>query len=667
MSDVELRFRQVHLDFHTSEAIEGIGSAFDPDEFAETLSRAGVNSITCFARGHHGWLYYPSKAFGERIHPHLARENLLGDQIAACHARGIRVPIYITVQWDHFTAEAHPEWLTIGADGTLGHDRAGDVYQPGFYRFLCLNSPYVEFLKAQTQEVLETLETDGIFFDIVQARSCSCTHCRGDMTAAGLDASDPAARAAFGQSVLERFTAEMTAFVRQFNNECTIFYNAGHVGPGHRSQQAAYTHWELESLPSGGWGYMHFPVAQHFARTTGLDCLGMTGKFHTSWGDFHSFKNRPALEFECFHMLALNARCSIGDQLPPNGRICPDTYELIGSVYGQVAKAEPFCRDARAVTEIGVLTPEEFVGGGHAGMSPAIVGATRMLQELRHQFDIVDSHSDLSAYRLLILPDEIPVGRELAGKLEAFVASGGKLLASHRSGLAGDGDRFALRALGVRWIGEAPYSPDFLVPTEFIGAELPATEHVMYLRGARVAAEAGAKVLADVNVPYFNRTWKHFCSHRHTPSSGLADYPGIVATDESVYFAHPVFAQYDDNAPRWCKVLVADAIDRLLGEPLVRVEAPSATLAMLNAQAAEKRWILHLLYYVPERRGRAFDTIEDVVPLLDVEVSLRADRGIREARTAPQDEPLAIRQRDGRVEFTVPRLDGHQMIALAWS
>ena len=44
-----LPYRQIHLDFHTSEAIEGIGADFDPDEFAGTLAKAHVNSITVFA------------------------------------------------------------------------------------------------------------------------------------------------------------------------------------------------------------------------------------------------------------------------------------------------------------------------------------------------------------------------------------------------------------------------------------------------------------------------------------------------------------------------------------------------------------------------------------------------------------------------------------------
>ena len=47
---MELCGRQVHLDFHTSPDIEEIGRDFSPDEFADTLSKAHVNSVTCFAR-----------------------------------------------------------------------------------------------------------------------------------------------------------------------------------------------------------------------------------------------------------------------------------------------------------------------------------------------------------------------------------------------------------------------------------------------------------------------------------------------------------------------------------------------------------------------------------------------------------------------------------------
>ena len=51
MAEKEIPFRQIHLDFHTSEAIEGVCSEFDAEEFAQTLADAHVNSITLFSCG----------------------------------------------------------------------------------------------------------------------------------------------------------------------------------------------------------------------------------------------------------------------------------------------------------------------------------------------------------------------------------------------------------------------------------------------------------------------------------------------------------------------------------------------------------------------------------------------------------------------------------------
>ena len=659
----ELRFRQVHMDFHTSESIRDIGAKFRPDRFADTLQKACVDSVTCFARCHHGWLYYKSREFPERIHPHLANKNLLAEQIEACHERGIRVPIYTTVQWDHYTAGRHPEWLAITADGKISGTAP---FEAGFYRTLCVNSPYRDFLKAHTREVLRTLPVDGLFFDIVGVRECACGHCRAGMTDRGMDPAFEDDRMQFARQTMDEFKLDMSRFVRRLKRGATIFYNAGHVDPSIHGSLKAYSHLELESLPTGGWGYMHFPVTARYARTLGVDFLGMTGKFHTSWGDFHSFKNQAALEFECFNALALGARCSVGDQLLPSGRICPHTYKLIGSVYSQVKAKEPWCRDARPVAEIGLLTPEEFrVSSTHVDGPPTgVQGAVRILQETGHQFDIIDSGADFRAFRLLILPDEYPVDDKLARRIEKYLSDGGALIASFESGLKPDKSDFAVKGLGVSLVGPAPYNPDFVVPGGPIGRGMPRTEHVMYMRGLQVRAKRGAKVLAGVRKPYFNRTWEHFCSHRHTPSSGRSAYPGIVQKRGSVYFAHPVFSQYNDNAPEWCKQLVVNALDLLLPDRLVTHDGPTTVQVALNEQPRKKRHVLHLLHYIPERRAENMDVIKDVIPLHDLAVSGKAPRTIKKVRCVPERQSLAFEQRDGRVEFVLPRLEGHQMIEM---
>lgn len=673
-----LPYRQIHLDFHTSEAIPDVGADFDPDEFADTLARAHVNSITCFARCHHGWLYYQSQANPERIHPHLVRPNLLKEQIEACHARGIRAPIYTTVQWDHFTARQHPEWLLSDENGRIFET---EPFAAGFYRWLNVNSPYVEFLREHVRELFDLFPVDGFFFDIVQPVPSCDPYTQAGMRAAGLDPANAAQRERFALDSLNRFKREFSQFVWSINPDVSIFYNAGHVGTRHRAVAGAYSHWELETLPSGGWGYQHFPVTMRYARTLGRDILGQTGKFHTSWGDFHSFKNPAALQFECFRMLALGARCMVGDQLHPRGRIDPYVYDLVGSVYAEVAAKEPWCAGARPVTEIGVLTPEEWTSASASNLPASIKGANRILEEGAHQFDILDSQSDFAPYRVLILPDAIPVDAALAAKLEDYVAGGGKLIATFESGLRPDGSGFASPLFGVEMASDGPrdrsgqlargvYYPngdfvDYLLPGGAIGQGLPPTEHVMYLRGLHVAALPGAEVLASVVASYFDRTWEHFCSHRQTPSSGQPGGAGIVRTGDVIYFSSPIFTLYDKVAPLWCKRLLLNALDLLLPDPLVRHTGPSTLLAVLNRQPAHNRTVLHLLHYIPERRGTSFDTVEDVIPLYDVELSLRCADPVTSVALRPSGEALPWRVEGERILVRVPKIAGHQMVELA--
>ncbi len=102
-----MRFRQVHLDFHTSEHIPDIGKRFDKKQFQNALKLGHVDSITVFSKCHHGWSYHPTKS--NRMHPELSFD-LLGAQIEAAHEIDVRTPVYISAGFDEKYAHEHPEF-----------------------------------------------------------------------------------------------------------------------------------------------------------------------------------------------------------------------------------------------------------------------------------------------------------------------------------------------------------------------------------------------------------------------------------------------------------------------------------------------------------------------------------------------------------------------------
>jgi len=668
----KLRFRQVHLDFHTSPAITPIGRAFDRREFQRALQAGHVNSVTLFAKCHHGWSYYPTRS--GRRHPGLDFD-LLGEQVAACREIDVNYPIYLSAGWDNLMAFEHPEWRRVGPDWR--YSAPPDVASPGWH-FMCFNTPYLDHLAAEVREVAERFpDCHGIFLDIVSEADCCCRWCLEWMEQQGLDPADPAHRKLASAHALKRYFEVITAACRCRNPAMPVFHNSGHVTPGRRDLLPFFSHLELESLPTGGWGYDHFPLSARYVAGLELDYLGMTGKFHTTWGEFGGFKHPNALRYECAAMLAFGAKCSIGDQLHPDGRMDESTYAMIGTAYAEVAAKEPWCEDLQNVADIGLLLAAAQGSRGRHDYH-GDTGAGRILLEGHLLFDALDCESDFSRYRLLILPDEIVIDDTLQAKLDAYLAQGGKLLLSGASGLAADGRTF-LFDLGATCEGLSEFQPDYILPRADLRAPYLQTPLVTYLPSRRLRVGRGT-ALGEIFDPYFNRTARHFCSHQHAPyrpePSGFACG---VRQGNIVYLAHPVFTLYHDlgNAP--FKEYVLRVILDLLGEPTLRLQGlPSTGRVSLTEQPAAGRHVLHLLYANTIRRGgrgyadgpnagrEALEVIEDLVPLRDVGVTLRLPQPPSKLRLVPQNQTLSFETLpDGAVRFTVPRLECHQMVELA--
>ena len=117
----------------------------------------------------------------------------------------------------------------------------------------------------------------------------------------------------FSGNVMLKYYERVNSTVQNINPEMPIFHNSGYLALNRLDLLKYFSHLELESLPTGGWGYDNFPKTAAFARKTGLEFVGMTGKFHSSWGEFGGLKHPNALRYECAAMIAAGAKCSIGD------------------------------------------------------------------------------------------------------------------------------------------------------------------------------------------------------------------------------------------------------------------------------------------------------------------------------------------------------------------
>lgn len=665
-----LRFRQVHLDFHTHGDIPGIGEKFSKRQFQEALQAGHIDSITLFSKCHHGYSYHATK-IGKK-HPHL-KFDLLARQIEACRELGVRCPIYLSAGVDEFAAMEHPDWVV--------KDREGRTYNPleaGWFKLLRFNSPYLDYLCAQITEVVQRWpDNDGIFLDIIGLREDYSEGALREMKAAGLDPAIKADVETYAQRVLLNYYERTTAAARSVRKDTPVFHNGGHIPVGATGFNFFNTHFELESLPTGGWGYDHFAFSARYAATQPRDFLGMTGKFHTTWGEFGGFKRPAALRYECAAMNAYGAKCSIGDQLHPDGAMNPDTYKLIGASYAEVEAREPWLDHVRPVARIGLVSAEQNqeVARGHESVSRADEGVARMLLELHLPFLVLDENAKWTAFDLIVLPDAFVLTPATLAKAKKFLAGGGKLLAAGGALLNAGKTAFALDP-GASLLGRSASDPDYLVATS-LTPDVPVRSPIVIHGGAyEVKPAAKTKVLVERRAAYFNRTWEHFCSHQHAPDSPARVSPAATLTASIAWFAHDIFTRYRQYGQPLYRDFVAAAIRHLLDGKLPAVTSlPFDGRLNLLEQPREKRFVAHLLYAPKSVRGashnegvnKSMEVIEDLLPLHNTRVSLQVPRKIKSARLVPAGAVLPFTQNAGVVSFTVPEFTAHAMIELSYA
>lgn len=664
-----MRTRQIHLDFHTSGRIPGIGSRFDAASFGRTFRDAHVDSVTLFAKCHHGWSYHPT-AVGTQ-HPNL-EFDLLRAQIDALHAHGINTPIYLTAAWDELSASEHPEWRIVDPGGAQPRHKT-DPLGAG-WAFLDFSSPYLDHLCRQTEEVMQRYpDGDGIFMDICfQLETCS-TWAQARMEAQGLDWTDPDHRIRFAEQMQIEFFERIRDSVHRYDPNKPLFFNFGHVRRGRREILQYFSHLEIESLPTAGWGYEHFPLSARYVEPLGIEFLGQTGKFHHHWGEVGGYKPGDALLYECAAMLAQGAHCLIGDHLHPTGALDETTYRAVGEAYAAVEACEPWARESTNVAEIGLLSAEAAARPALVGMpnqhEAPDEGAVRALLEGQFTFDVLDGESDFAPYRLVILPDTVAVSAPLKAKIDAYVAGGGRVLLTGSSGI--DPGRGFLFDVGAEWEGASPYSQgDYLLPVEGLRAGFVSDPLYMYLPSQRIRVTDGTS-LGAIHDPYFDRTARHFSGHVNTP--GRPDPSGFDAGSEKggfAYLAHPVFSAYRTVGAVAMLQIICRAVEHALGTgKTITTGLPVAGRATLRRQARHARHVLHLLHATPALRGAiggdAVQPIQDLVTLRDVAVSVRIEHPVRTVRLVPSGEAIAFEQVDGRVRFTVPTLRGTQIVEIA--
>ena len=660
-----MRFRQVHLDFHTSEAIPAVGADFDKRQFQDALKQGHVDSITVFSKCHHGWSYHPTSA--NKMHPTLTFD-LLKAQIEAAHEIGVKTPVYLSAGVDEKYAVEHPEDLVREKNGAPLHQHG--FLEPGYHR-LCFNSKYLDVLAEQVKEVCRNYDADGIFLDITSPPLCYCQNCVAKMKREGVDINNAKEVTQFAEQTYMNYAAKMREAIDSVKLGLPLFHNSGATPRGRRGRESTNSHNEIESLPTSAWGYDNLPVIAKYVQYHNKEYLAMTGKFHKGWGEFGGYKHKNALIYETALAVSFGAKCSIGDQLHPRGRADSETYRLIGEAYKRIEEREPWLDNVTPISDIAVYSYEAYlVSHPNAKVrnnaKTTDVGAARLLLDGHYLFNIVDDDDDLTPYKILVLPDAIELDDALKAKFDAYVKQGGKILASGYSAVDANGN--IPFKLGAVRDGENKVAPAYATPETEL-SDIGRAGYILYEAPThKVTLADGATELASMRLPYFERTYEHFCSHLHAPE--CPDYAGAAVTlgDDGAYFSFPVCFEYANVGTQFVKQMFIATVDMLLGEKKsVTTSVPTQASVSLMDQKDENRLVFHIVYAPRNVKGMAnkIEIIEDSIPIYNTPVCIRVgDKKIKRVYTAPDGVDVSFTQDGELVSFNIDKFEMHAMIIL---
>ncbi len=489
---------------------------------------------------------------------------------------------------------------------------------------------------------------------------CFCGEWFASAQARGENPLDRRAQREHKQELEKHFLRRCTSGAGRAPRLSGGFQNQAALGLGERKRWM--DNFDLEALPSAAqWGYYFFPLATRYARTFGLTTYGMTGRFKASWADFGGLKLPAQLDVECASIAANAARCDIGDQMPPSGRLDPAVYHVIGKAYGRIKTLEPYLEGAAPVTEAALLLnglPLDKVGGD------SHFGFVKLLTECRIQFDVVEPDAAWERYSVIALPDSLAVNEDLASRLRLYADNGGGLVVSHQAGVLEGAEKSWLERFGLSYAGPSPFKPAYMVPKEQFTGDIPAYEYALYEGASQWRAMSDARIVAQLGEPAFQRSAAHYTSHAQTPFDHETEYAAIAVSGRVALFGFPLGASYYSQGYWVYRAALKHALKRVLPQPLIMTDAPVSTEITVTWQREPvPRDLVHIVNWSANRGTPRHPVFyEEPVPLTGVTLRLNLPVRCETARAVVNGAILSLRHAGTGVEVTVPPVKVHEIL-----
>jgi len=688
-------------------------------DIVELAEKIGANTIAFFARDAWGRAFYNSRIM--RKIEKLGKRDLLKELVEEASKRGIAVIPMVGHTTNPELYSKHPEWAQRRPDGsliTMDTDPAKAPRNKPTWPLLCLNSPFLDFVKNEAGEVLD-YGVQGVFLDSFrympdEDRACFCSYCKeaflkekGDALSVTRDRNSRKYKEIFEWRLMVnvKAIAKLSEYVKK-RGKILVYNNhpLGWRGRANSIAELAKEHVDVFFAECSETDYQPPGFIAEMVKLT----RALTGK--PVWASRNSFHMALTSSQTTEIAIRQGLREAFAGGGWPLFLVFASTFlsgldlEPVKQVFEEVKVLEEYMQDAKPLPYVAVVfsnrsrdwsdLPSSHITDSYRGFYYALMSNG---YPVNYVSDTCLDEGGFKEYKAVVLANVQSISKRAVNRLKEFSDRGGGLIATYVTGIMDEhGKRLEdtllseVLDLSFRGFLKSEWSylklasghpilrglEDKIVLWGDFDREFTERRTPPQL-GWHVIVESNARRLASIILP--DRDFGNEYENGRSPPPPVlnVETPGILTGKGWVYFSGQPGRLYWRNGMPLVERLILNAVEWIAGPPPVKVVSDG--FVELEVYIREGQILLHLLNHtyigrVIARGNTAINdswasTVENVhppsriVPLSNVKIVLRG-YDVSSVYLPLQDSKLQFRVKNGIVEIELPRLEEYAFLVV---
>ncbi|GAB3919150.1 alpha-amylase family protein [Larkinella terrae] len=663
---------------------------YDPDFWLSYFRRIHADGALLSAGG--VVAFYPTQIPLQHRSDFLGNSDTLGYLVEGCRKQGMK----IMLRTDPHAArqnvyDAHPDWIAVLADGQKRRHWAN----PDLW-VTCALGPYnFEFMTQVTGEIMQRFQPEGIFSNRWAGHDiCYCEHCQRNFKAAAglalpakIDKLDLTYRkwTEWRMKRLRELWSVWDAEIRK-HRAASRFIPNGFPDKVVTGKEADLFFADQQARRGLTAPWSNGKGAKELRSTLGLKPL--IGIF--SVGIEEEFRWKDSVQSDAEIRIWV-AEGTANGMRPCFVKFGGDIYdkrwmEAVAKVYEGYHKNEKYLRNTAPMARVGVVYSEQTDRnyGGKPWQQKSgdhLDGMYHALVESRIPFDMVNDRlltpDDLKRFKLLILPNVAALSTAQCQQIQAFVDSGGSVVATFETSLYDEEGQqrpdFGLAGLfGVSYDQkvEGPLRNSYL----HLRNNIKNSQTQLILKGLDDTPRI-INAIYKVNVKPTTSFPSPITLIPTYPDLPMEDvYPRVAETDTRELYLRQVgkgrvaYIPGDLDRSFWQLLntdhgqLLSNVIHWALDEePVAAVTGPGVIDVSVWRQ--EKSMTVHLVNLTNPMMMKG--PFRELIPVeAQVRIQVPAGAKVTGVKLLMSDQKPKYESKDGRVTMNVPRILDHEIVAL---